>query len=163
GTGAPTREGIRVIGVDGQSAGSFTLAGDYTVNDQPAMVAGAYAYQLHQGGVSTPDDGDWYLRSQLNPTPEPTAPATPLYQAGVPTYEAYPHALLALNGLPTLQQRVGNRYWAGAGAGSTGRPQAAADGTGIVIEGNGLWGRMEGAYNRIKPHSSTSDTRYDQD
>lgn len=171
GTGAPTVEGIRVIGVGGKSDGSFSLAGDYTVHGKPAIVAGAYAYQLYQGGVSTPADGDWYLRSQLNPqqaSQAPAAPAKPLYQAGVPSYEAYPQALLALNSLPTLQERVGNRYWTGAGnqpdrnASSAGKQQAGADPSGAAIEGNGVWGRMEGAYKHIKPGDSTSDTSYDQ-
>lgn len=175
GTGAPTVEGIRVIGVGGQSSGRFSLVGDYTVNDKPAIVSGAYAYQLHQGGVSTPNDGDWYLRSQLTnqetnqpvaPT-SPPAPPAPLYQAGVPTYEVYPQALLALNSVTTLQQRVGNRLWTGAGsqanAGAATTAPTPADGTGEAIEGNGVWARMEGAYHHIKPHSSSSDTTYDQD
>lgn len=172
GAGAQTVGGIRVVGVGGQSDGSFSLVGDYTVNGKPAIVGGAYAYQLYQGGVSTPDDGDWYLRSQLTSPGaaqpiDPASPPAPLYQAGVPSYEAYPQALLALNSVPTLQQRVGNRFWAGAGnqagQGAEPAPQASADSTGTVIEGNGVWGRMEGAYNNIKPRSSTSDTRYDQD
>ncbi|OWT54852.1 autotransporter family protein [Candidimonas nitroreducens] len=171
GKGAPTAEGIRVIGVGGKSDGSFSLVGDYAVHGKPAIVAGAYAYQLYQGGVSTPGDGDWYLRSQLNPQQAgqaPVEPATPLYQAGVPSYEAYPQALLALNSVPTLQERVGNRYWAGAGnqlgqnTGSAGKPPAAAGNSGAAIEGSGAWGRVEGAYSHIKPQASTSDTTYDQ-
>ncbi|PVY61424.1 outer membrane autotransporter protein [Pusillimonas noertemannii] len=177
GAGAPTVEGIRVIGVGGKSEGSFSLVGDYVVNDKPAIVAGAYAYQLYKGGLSTPDDGDWYLRSHLNvpetgepPSPiGPATPATPLYQAGVPAYEAYPQALLALNSVPTLQQRVGNRFWAAAGrrpgqsTDTTGRPYNSTDGTGAMIEGSGVWSRIEGAHNDIKPRSSTSNTAYDQD
>lgn len=171
GTGAPTAEGIRIIGVGGQSSGSFSLVGDYTINNKPAIVGGAYAYQLHKGSVSTSDDGDWYLRSQLisqeaNQPADPASPAALLYQAGIPSYEAYPQALLALNSVTTLQQRVGNRFWAGAGnqarQGDNPASQASADSTGPTIEGNGVWGRMEGAYNNIKPHSSTSDTTYDQ-
>ncbi|WP_368736152.1 autotransporter outer membrane beta-barrel domain-containing protein, partial [Bacillus safensis] len=49
------------------------------------------------------------------PGPGPDPDPGPLYQAGVPTYEAYPNFLLGLNGLPTLRQRVGNRYWSNAG------------------------------------------------
>lgn len=161
GTGAPTAEGIRVIGIDGRSAGSFALAGgDYTINGKPAIVAGAYAYQLHQGGLSTPDDGDWYLRSQrVSPAAGgPEAAPAPLYQAGVPSYEAYPQALLALNSVPTLQQRVGNRVWTRAGH----RLADSAGSAGALIEGTGAWGRMEGAYRNIKPRSSTSETAYDQ-
>jgi len=173
GTGAPTVEGIRVIGVDGASKGSFSLAGDYSVNGKPAIVAGAYAYQLYQGGATTPNDGDWYLRSQLTPQgnddSDGSPPMKPLYQAGVPSYEAYPQALLALNSVPTLQQRVGNRFWAGAGnqfgqgADSITKSYTSSSRPGAAIEGNGIWSRIEGAYNHIDPHSSTSDTTYDQD
>lgn len=176
GTGAKTNEGIRIIEVNGASNGSFSLIGDYTVGGKQAVVAGAYAYQLYQGGTSTPTDGNWYLRSQLtdpsNPSTTPTNPTTPtapLYQAGVPTYEAYPQALLGLNGVPTLQQRVGNRFWAGngnkvvaQGADPVGTPYAAPEEAGVAIEGNGVWGRIEGAHNSIEPRFSTSATDYDQ-
>nr|WP_245432724.1 autotransporter outer membrane beta-barrel domain-containing protein [Mesorhizobium loti] len=171
GTGAQTSEGIRLIEVNGASNGSFSLIGDYMVNGRPATVAGAYAYQLYQGGTSTPTDGNWYLRSQLNPTDpvDPGQPTEPLYQAGVPTYEAYPQALLGLNSVPTLQQRVGNRYWAGngnrvvaQGADPVGTPYATPEEAGVAIEGNGVWGRIEGAHNSIKPRFSTSGTDYDQ-
>ncbi|EXL05090.1 transporter [Brucella anthropi] len=165
GTGAQTSEGIRIIEVNGASNGSFTLISDYLVDGKPATVAGAYAYQLYQGGTSTPSDGDWYLRSQLTPT----EPETPLYQAGVPSYEAYPQALLGLNGVPTLQQRVGNRFWAGngnkvvaQGADPVGTPYAAPEEAGVAIEGNGVWGRIEGAHNSVEPRFSTSATDYDQ-
>ncbi|QWK81199.1 autotransporter outer membrane beta-barrel domain-containing protein [Ochrobactrum sp. BTU1] len=164
GKGAQTNEGIRIIQVDGASNGSFSLIGDYAIGGKQAVVAGAYAYQLYQGGTSTPTDGDWYLRSQLTPT-DPS----PLYQAGVPVYEAYPQALLGLNGVPTLQQRVGNRFWAGngnkviaQGADPIGTPYAAPQEAGVVIEGNGVWGRIEGAHHSINPRFSTSSTDYDQ-
>ncbi|CAA0112585.1 Uncharacterised protein [Starkeya nomas] len=116
GTGALTVEGIKVVDVGGLSNGTFTLQGDYVFQGSPAVVGGAYAYRLYQDGIATPTDGDWYLRSTLvNPTPvdptNPTPPAPPLYQPGVPLYEVYARSLLAFNGLPTLQQRVGNRYW----------------------------------------------------
>lgn len=165
GAGAQTNEGIRIIEVNGASNGYFSLIGDYTVGGKQAVVAGAYAYQLYQGGTSPPTDGNWYLRSQL----KPTEPETPLYQAGVPSYEAYPQALLGLNGVPTLQQRVGNRFWAGngnkvvaQGADPVGTPYAAPEEAGVAIEGNGVWGRIEGAHNSIEPRFSTSATDYDQ-
>lgn len=64
GAGAPTVEGIQLIRVDGASDGRFTLQG--------RAVAGNYDYFLHQGGTSAPDDGHWYLRSELDePAPEP--------------------------------------------------------------------------------------------
>lgn len=170
GTGAQTNEGIRIIEVNGASNGSFSLIGDYTVGGKQAVVAGAYAYQLYQGGTSTPTDGNWYLRSRLTNASSPsTTPTAPLYQAGVPTYEAYPQALLVLNGVPTLQQRAGNRFWAGngnkvvaQGADPVGTPYVAPEEAGVAIEGNGVWGRIEGAHNTIEPRFSTSGTDYDQ-
>ncbi|SAL01313.1 outer membrane autotransporter [Caballeronia calidae] len=70
GAGAQTSNGIQIVQVDGQSNGVFTLDG--------RAVAGAYEYRLQQGGVTTPGDGDWYLRSSSNapgpvPRPEPGA------------------------------------------------------------------------------------------
>jgi len=61
-------EGIRVVQVDGESLGTFTLDG--------RVVAGAYDYNLFQGGLGDDqDDGDWYLRSAL--TQEPGGPGDP--------------------------------------------------------------------------------------
>ncbi|WP_420043093.1 autotransporter outer membrane beta-barrel domain-containing protein [Agrobacterium tumefaciens] len=161
GTGAQTSEGIRIIEVNGASNGSFSLIGDYTIGDKQAVVAGAYAYQLYQGSTSTPNDGNWYLRSQLTVSNPTTTPTAPLYQAGVPTYEAYPQALLGLNSVPTLQQRVGNRFWAGNGA-SVGTPYATPEQAVVAIEGNGVWGRIEGVHNHIEPRFSAAGTEYDQ-
>ena len=100
GVGGRTNEGIKIIDVSGQSNGTFNLAGDYTTKPgESAVMAGAYAYTLHEGGVSTPDDGDWYLRSEQKDGPGPVInPGVPLYQGAVQT-------LQALNTLPTLQQR----------------------------------------------------------
>ena len=64
-------------------------------------------------------------------------------QPGVPVYQAYPRTLLALNGLPTMQQRIGNRYWrAGNPAGvepATARVPPAAR------EDRRAWARVEAA------------------
>ncbi len=169
GSGAPTNEGIKVVDVGGASNGTFTLLGDYEFQGRQAVVGGAYAYQLYKNGKSTPTDGDWYLRSELLDPADPDSPERPLYQPGVPSYEAYPQALLGLNGLPTLQQRVGNRYWAGngnrviaQGADPVGSPYAAPDEAGTAIGGNGVWGRIEGAHNSMEPRFSTSGTTYDE-
>ncbi len=159
GTGAPTIEGIKIVDVGGVSDGTFTLQGSYVFQGDQAVVGGAYAYRLYKNGVSTPADGDWYLRSSLiNPdvppgtaVPPDTASA-PLYQPGVPLYEAYPQLLLAMNILPTLQQRVGNRQWSGGG-GSTALGTAAEGG----------WIRTEGMHGKVEPDSSTSATSYDYD
>ncbi|MDR2310755.1 MAG: autotransporter outer membrane beta-barrel domain-containing protein [Brucellaceae bacterium] len=160
GEGAQTINGIEVINVGGKSEGEFTLLGNYNFNGKQAVVGGAYAYQLYQGGVANPADGNWYLRSE--PIPE-----KPLYQAGVPVYEVYPQFLLGLNGLPILQQRVGRRYWNNdgnrvvtEGADSIGSPYAEAGEAGSVIDHNGVWGRIEGSYSKVKPQTSTSNADY---
>lgn len=70
GAGAATTEGIKLIDIAGRSEGEFALKG--------RAVAGAYEYFLNKGGVSTPNDGDWYLRSVLpEPAPEPVPDPEP--------------------------------------------------------------------------------------
>jgi fibronectin-binding autotransporter adhesin len=145
GLGAQTVEGIKIVDVTGASNGSFTLDGDYLFDGQQAVIAGAYGYRLFKNGVATPQDGDWYLRSaRLDGAGEPGGP---LYQPGVPVYEAYVGALQSLNRLPTLQQRVGNRSWAAS-----------------PIGGAGLWGRFESERQRPDALVSTSgaDRKVDQ-
>jgi len=142
GLGAQTVNGIKIVDVTGASNGTFVLNGNYVFQGDPAVIAGAYAYRLYQGGVSTPADGDWYLRSTLlDPGGNPD---TPLYQPGVPVYEGYAANLQALNTLPTLQQRVGNRAW-GSGA----------------SDGNGIWGRTEGTHGHFA-NAAVSTTGLDQ-
>ncbi len=151
GGGAQTVEGIKIVDVGGTSAGSFSLLGDYVFHGDQAVVGGAYAYRLYQNGVSTPADGDWYLRSTLvNPT-APGASAGPLYQPGVPLYETYPQLLLALNGLSTLQQRIGDRTWPGDDKAT---PRTGPD---------NIWLRTEGTHAGLEPDKSTSGTTYDYD
>ncbi|MDR6433239.1 autotransporter outer membrane beta-barrel domain-containing protein [Brucella pseudogrignonensis] len=182
GTGEKTVNGIKIIKVAGASDGQFSLIGNYKARSgQQVVVGGEYAYSLYQGVSSDPTDGNWYLRSQLQPTdpvdpvdpvnPDPVDPVEPepLYQAGVPVYEAYPQALLGLNGVATLQQRTGNRVWSGngnrvvaQGADAIGSPYAAPDEAGAAINGNGVWGRIEGSHNHMEPRFSTSDTNYNQ-
>lgn len=156
GSGAQTTEGIRIIEVGGASNGVFTLASSTTYEGDPAVVAGAYAYRLYQGGVSTPLDGDWYLRSVIQNTSAP--PATPLYQPGVPSYEAYPQILLGLNGVSTLYQRVGNRLWEEGRAVSS-----AEEAGGRFTTSSGVWVRIEGGHNRVDPQRSTSGSEYRYD
>ncbi len=177
GSGAQTVEGIKIVDITGASNATFTLLGDYQFQGAPAVVGGAYAYQLYKNGKSNPNDGDWYLRSTIK---DPTGGGgitgggdgddgeeVPLYQPGVPSYEAYPQLLLGLNGLPTMQQRVGNRYWSNAGnimlaegADPVGSPYAPAQEAGSLIEGNGVWGRIESAHTNSDPRFSTSGTDY---
>ncbi|TCQ70994.1 outer membrane autotransporter protein [Ochrobactrum sp. BH3] len=155
GLGAQTNEGIRIIEVKGQSNGKFNLVGDYITKDgQQAVVAGAYAYSLYAGGVNTPDDGDWYLRSELKDA------TGPIINPGIPLYQGAVQAMQMLNKLPTLRQRLGNRYWDGAanpvieqGTDAIGTPLVSASEAGSVVDGRGIWGRIEGAHSRFKPNS----------
>ncbi|WP_273054227.1 autotransporter-associated beta strand repeat-containing protein [Hyphomonas sp.] len=140
GSGAQTNDGIKIIDVGGASNGAFTLNGDYVFEGDQAVVAGAYAYRLYKNGIADPNDGDWYLRSAYLLEDQPDAPAAPLYQPGVPLYEAYPQTLAALNEVPTLRERVGGRAWR-----------------------NGVWGRVEGALHRARPDGSVTRTKYDSD
>jgi fibronectin-binding autotransporter adhesin len=145
GLGAQTVDGIKIVDVAGASNGNFALDGDYLFGGQQAVIAGAYGYRLYKNGVSTPQDGDWYLRSsRLDGSGNPEGP---LYQPGVPVYEAYVGALQSLNRLPTLQQRVGNRSWAAS-----------------PVAGAGLWGRFESERQRPDALVSTSgaDRKADQ-
>lgn len=148
GLGAQTTKGIEVVEVGGQSNGTFSLLGDYTTRDgQTAVVGGAYAYTLHQGVGQGDNDGNWYLTSQLSDSTDPDNPDNPRYGAGVPVYQGYVENMQALNRLPTLQERVGNRYWTGEnGDGQT---------KGAVVDDRGIWARIEGAHNRLEPQSAT--------
>jgi autotransporter family porin len=67
GVGDTTTDGIELIQVDGQSNAQFDLAG--------RAVGGSEEYFLYQGSYTDPNDGDWYLRSEL-PT-DPTDPIVP--------------------------------------------------------------------------------------
>ncbi|RLP28372.1 autotransporter outer membrane beta-barrel domain-containing protein [Mesorhizobium sp. YM1C-6-2] len=131
GAGAETTgDGIKIVDVEGASAaGAFALGG-------PA-IGGAYTYNLFQNDLTgTLDDGDWYLRADgLAPT--------------VPVYENYPIVLLGLTELPTLQQRVGDRYW----------PGGSEDAAGYAGPRN-LWTRIEGAHRHAEGQSTTG-TSYD--
>lgn len=180
GAGAPTVNGIPVVQVGGASTGTFNLANRDVTTPQgdAALVAGAFAYRLEKTA-----DGDWRLVSSLRPTPPvpvipidpvdpvvtpeaiPEAPggapnppeAAPLYQPAAPVYEAYPAALSALNDLPTLYQRVGNRYWPLVGRGT---PAETAGGLAIRPR-EMTWARIEGEYWDFEPRDSTTSTHYD--
>ena len=151
GAGAQTNEGIKIVEIGGLSGGDFALLGDYIFEGDQALVAGAYAYRLHQGGRSTPADGDWYLRSTLI---NGTTPTGPLYQAGAPIYEVYATALQSFNALETLQQRVGNRSWM-AGVIETGAAPEAIDAN------SGVWGRVAGRHASLDSRFSTTGADID--
>lgn len=155
GGGAQTVEGIKIVDVGGASNGAFSLLGDYVIQGQQAVVGGAYAYTLQKNGLSTPTDGDWYLRSSLI-NPPPAAPAGPLYQPGVPLYENYAQVLLGMNELPTMQQRVGNRYWGGSDAMAR-AGVALAPGEASPTP-TAFWGRIEGGQSDLQPSTTTGST-----
>jgi len=138
GVGEQTLNGIKIIDVAGASNGVFQLQGDYLFEGEQAVAIGAYAYRLYQNGVTTPGDGDWYLRSAR------LDGQTALYQPGAPIYESYVQTLQALNGVSTLRQRVGERSWS----------QEA---------GRGVWGRVEGAWRRSDAVVSSTGAELDVD
>ncbi|WP_299640888.1 autotransporter outer membrane beta-barrel domain-containing protein [Devosia sp.] len=156
GSGGPTTEGIKIIDIGGASNGTFALLGSYVFEGEQAVVAGAYGYRLYKNGISTPADGDWYLRSALLVPVVPGDPTLPLYQPGAPIYEAYADVLQSLNGLDTLRQRVGSRSWPNGVVDTGPLPDAAA-------AGSGIWGRIIGAHLRAAPETSTTDATYGAD
>ncbi|WP_145587988.1 autotransporter outer membrane beta-barrel domain-containing protein [Yersinia aldovae] len=129
GNGARTSEGIKIINVGGNSAGEFTLNG--------RAVAGAYEYFLYQGGVSSPTDGDWYLRTQADDRrPEPAS---------------YTANLAAANNMfvTSLADRAGETLYTDV---FTGEQKTTS-----------LWLRNEGSHNRSRDNSGelkTQDNRY---
>ncbi|MEN8491373.1 autotransporter outer membrane beta-barrel domain-containing protein, partial [Brucella melitensis] len=164
GVGMQTANGIKVVEVVGQSDGVFSLLGDFTTADkQQAVVAGAYAYTLHQGSVDNLD-GDWYLRSQLKDTPTPTPTPQPQFNPGVPLYEGAVQNMQRLNRLPTLQQRVGNSYWNGPsypaieqGGAPAGADPASSPVAGVVTSDNGIWARIGGDYSKLQSSRSLTN------
>jgi len=147
GYGAETINGIQIIQVGGVSPGNaFVLSGDYTTETgEQAVIGGVYAYTLQYGGMQTQGDGNWYLVSELTFTdPESGEGGDSFrYQPGTPLYEQYPQVLASLNTVPTLQQRVGNRYW---------QPNAAGSSFGTY----GMWGRVEGSRSESEAARSTT-------
>lgn len=152
GLGGETTNGIAVIGVGGLSPdNAFSLAGDYVTWDgQQAVIAGAYAYTLHHRDTGGANGGEWYLTSAIPTTPPigPVGPTNPVppswggngfepvsqprYSPNIPVYEQYPRMLSSILALPTLVQRVGNRYW-----------EPLSGQTGLSVDSNGGWARME--------------------
>ncbi len=129
GAGAETTgDGIKIVDVAETSAANAFVLG------APA-IGGAHLYGLFQNGIVDPTDGDWYLRM------------TDILAPTVPVYENYPIVLLGLAELPTLQQRVGDRYWPGADEAGYAGPR-------------NLWTRIEGAHRHVEG-DSTSGASYD--
>ncbi|MGE8245058.1 MAG: autotransporter outer membrane beta-barrel domain-containing protein [Stenotrophomonas maltophilia] len=89
GNGAQTVDGIRLVQIDGQSNAQFELAG--------RVVGGAHEYFLFNGSPRQPDDGDWYLRSQVLRPGDPCLadPTLPECEAPPPVLRAEAGAYLA--------------------------------------------------------------------
>lgn len=159
GEGAQTGNGIQIIAVEGQNSGVFKLVSDYvTKSGESAVVAGAYAYTLQNGGSKTGKDGNWYLVSGLSNKPvdpdnpgQPTDPDTPggqpAYGANVPVYQGYRDNMHSLMRLATLQQRVGSRFE---------RSEAPRiDGYKSAPSLDYIWGRIDGTHSQLRAKSST--------
>jgi fibronectin-binding autotransporter adhesin len=73
---------------------------------------------------------------------------TPLYQPGVPLYENFARVLFGLNSMPTLEQRVGNRYWNGDAV-------TAPTANGAPAERQMFWARTEGMHTSIGSGTTT--------
>ncbi|WP_421522435.1 autotransporter outer membrane beta-barrel domain-containing protein, partial [Ochrobactrum quorumnocens] len=80
----------------------------------------------------------------------PPQPGGPRYSAAAPVYESYLANLKALNQLPTLTQRVGDRYL-------DGDIQATTATSAGETTPSGIWGRIEGAHNRLQSASTAGD------
>jgi len=131
GSGAATINGIEIISVAGESAGSFTLDG--------RAVAGAYDYFL-QKGLPDAANGNWYLRNQLPSPPTPPIPPTP-----VPTPEN-----------AVVRPEAGS-YIANLAAASSLFNQRLEDRAGRA-ENSSLWLRQTGSRNGFYDGSGQLDT-----
>ena len=162
GLGAQTDKGIKIIEIGGQSDGTFSLVSDYTSKDgKKVVIGGAYAYELLKNAKSDPADGDWYLVSEIYKTDPVDSgngnntggnETTPRYSAAVPVYQGYMSTLQSLNKLPTLQQRVGERYQDGSSNTAQGQNSG---------ENRAIWGRIEGAHSHLKNNSSSGRLQQD--
>ncbi|MFD1792690.1 autotransporter outer membrane beta-barrel domain-containing protein [Ochrobactrum teleogrylli] len=163
GMGAQTVNGIKIIEVGGQSDGQFNLHGDYVnYNKQQAVVAGAYAYTLNKGGVSTPNDGNWYLRSEdknkkgENGNGGNGGNGGKEYQAGVPVYGGISSALAGINraGFASFGTRMSS-------SGSNGNANAYSIANPDSLFGEKyVWGRIQTGYSRLTPSGNATGAVY---
>ncbi len=179
GLGALTANGIRIIEVGGQSDAVFSLNGNFvTENGNQAVVGGAFGYILAKGGSLIPDD-NWYLKSMLRDDimermiregmdnemmgEMENLHNMPILNPGAPLYEGAVQVMRSLNRLPTLQERVGNRYWSDAavvgitqGDGPGLHEEVPAPQWGPFVDGNGIWSSIGGEHSQFKPSLSTT-------
>lgn len=146
GTGAVTQgDGIPLVNVldaSQSAAGAFVLAG--------RAVAGPYEYELFQGGLANPADGQWYLRSEAEPTP-PTPPTpsvlpVPIFRPEVGAYLANREAATDVM-MQTLHNRQGD-------------PQYSSDGDTDADSTMGkVWFRAQGGITRTGAADGLVDAR----
>ncbi len=160
--GATVADGIMVVQA---TNGATTTPSAFTLS--APLMAGAFAYYLFKGGVTTGTADNWYLRSSLAPLPAP-APATdvpasapipfaapgtlpppppagadptPLYRMEVPVYAAIPETIreLGLAQLSTFHERQGDQSFLNENG-----PVRAA------------WGRVWGGHASLSNHGAAS-------
>lgn len=189
GHGHDTHFGIDIIDVGGTSKNTdFALVPHYQYNGVNVVVAGEYAYYLHQNPDSATADGNFYLSAMhegVTPTdldggtgsaPHPDVvggnrPVAKLKNPAIPLYEAQPQVMLRFNRLPTMQERVGNRSWAsfsGSGfAGAAGSEEALASigdygPRGMTsVDSFGIYTKIDGSIGKISPDKTDADVSYD--
>ncbi|WP_134389124.1 autotransporter family protein [Leminorella grimontii] len=140
GLGALTEgDGIQVVAIDGDATGSFKLGN--------RVSAGAYEYLLYQGGESDVDD--WYLRSYLQTSEDPSAEGegegVVLYRPEVANYVAAPYLneQYGFDAIGTRHERIGDD---------------------VSRSANGAWGRISGQHveNESGSFSYTTNTWFAQ-
>jgi outer membrane autotransporter protein len=115
-----TGNGIELVRVmnNGTTTGAFTLG-----NTGGYIAAGPYRYELFHGSVDASAPENWFLRSTIDCTLDPTNPAcasgtggtVPNYRPETSLYSVLPSMLLGYSNtlLDTLHERVGDEYIGG--------------------------------------------------
>lgn len=140
---------ITVKGVAENGADAFVLKEDYFYRSFSVLASGPYVYDLKyqtNNGIN-----EWSLFLLYDQTEGPDGSKNPgalVYGAGVPLYEVYPQVLRQLNGLSTLQQRVGERVYVGGQEN---------------IDNQGFWMRVEGSTGHDNHRRSLTRSNYDLD
>ncbi|GKX53327.1 autotransporter outer membrane beta-barrel domain-containing protein [Budvicia aquatica] len=147
GQGAQTIQGIEIVQVGGNSAGTFSNSG--------RIVAGAFDYFVRSGStIAGAEANNWYLVSDItppdveNPNPEPEENVTPAYRPEAGSYLAN---LAAANTLfmTTLHDRLGETQYTDA---LTGEQKVTS-----------MWMRHVGGHNSFRDSSrqlKTTSNRY---
>ncbi|MET3600569.1 autotransporter outer membrane beta-barrel domain-containing protein [Martelella mangrovi] len=137
---------------------------EFAVERAGKTASGLYAYALYYNLTGDPNIGS---------TPGLYLYADPdSIQPFIPLYEGYQSALLEMNTLPTMRQRVGKRYWlyddvavvpmlTPKDEGYYAQPMTAGADYKTTPAFDAVWGRIDGGFDHIDPTSSTLDYDYD--